>query len=387
MMIIDRNSPVPQYFQLQNWLIEQIEIGIFKAGDRIPTEEEFVRITGSCRLTVRQAIQNLVNLGYLTRRRRSGTFVLNRSGQQMTKTIIGIMIPDIRAGCMAELARGAEDEAAQNKHNVILCNTDDLHVKASYHADRLIEHAVTGVVYVPIAAADAKNKAIIERFQQHNIPVVMADRIVPGLKVDYVTTDNEHGGYLMTRHLIQQGHRRIAVLLNNLVPSERSRLVGYKKAMREFHIPIDDSLIVTPSVPFSENTYSKYAARLLANRRGDHLAIFAGHDLMAMLFYTLAREMQLAIPDDVSLAGYDDLAYMKNHPIRLTTIHQPIYEMGRESIRLMLSRLNTPKIKSRHVVLKSHLIERHSVKHMFPPAITIPARAKSTNIKRQLVRV
>jgi DNA-binding LacI/PurR family transcriptional regulator len=374
-MIIDRNSPVPQYFQLQNWLIEQIEMGIFKAGDRIPTEQEFVRITGSCRLTVRQAIQNLVNLGYLTRRRRSGTFVLNRSNQLTTKTIIGIMIPDIRAGCMAELARGAEDEAAQNKHNVILCNTDDLHIKALYHVDRLIEHQVTGVVYVPIADADAKNKAIIEKFQQRNIPVVMADRIVPGMNVDYVTTDNESGGYLMTRHLILHGHSRIAVLLNNLVPSERHRLAGYQKAMLESHIPVDDSLIVTPSVPFSENTYSKYAAKLLANRRGEPLAIFAGHDLIAMLFYTLAREMHLSIPDDFSLAGYDDLAYLKNHPIRLTTIHQPIYEMGRESIRLMLSRINNSKIKSRHIVLKSHLIERSSVKDLNQRISKTPARA------------
>lgn len=379
-MIIDRNSPVPQYFQLQNWLIEQIEMGIFKAGDQIPTEQEFVRITGLCRMTVRQAIQNLVNLGYLTRRRRSGTFVLNRSTPSNSKTIIGIMIPDIRAGCMAVLARGAEDEAAQNKHNVILCNTDDLHIKALYHVDRLIENQVTGVVYVPSADADAKNKAIIQKFQQHNIPVVMADRIVPGLNVDYVTTDNEHGGYLMARHLIQRGHRRIAVLLNNLVPSERHRLAGFKKAMLESRLPIDDSLIVTPSVPFSESTYSKHAARLLANCRGDHLAIFAGHDLIAMLFYTLAREMKLSIPDDFSLAGYDDLAYLKNHPIRLTTIHQPIYEMGRESIRLMLSRINNPKIKSRHIVLTSYLIERNSVKDLHQDNTEPPVNAKVRRI-------
>src|SRR4030042_6835979 len=103
-MIIDRNSPVPQYFQLQTWLIEQIDQGVIKPGDRIPTEEELTRITGLARATVRQATQNLVNLGYLVRKRRLGTFACERKQKQEKANIIGVLVPDIRSGYAPELA-------------------------------------------------------------------------------------------------------------------------------------------------------------------------------------------------------------------------------------------------------------------------------------------
>jgi DNA-binding transcriptional regulator YhcF (GntR family) len=153
-MIIDKSSPIPQYFQLQTWLIEQIDQGIFKPKDKIPTETEISEITGLARATIRQAIVNLVNMGYLERKRRLGTFVLDRTSMVDKKTIIGIMIPDIRSGYSPELARGAEDEAAKNGHSIILCNTDDLYVKANFHADRLIENFVGGVIFIPTATAD-----------------------------------------------------------------------------------------------------------------------------------------------------------------------------------------------------------------------------------------
>src|SRR4030042_6244521 len=109
-MIIDRNSPIPQFFQLQTWLKEQIQQGVFKTNDKIPTEEELVQLTGLARATVRQAIQNLVNMGYLKRKKGLGSFVTIPEINAFKQTIIGIIIPDIRSGYAPELARGAENE-------------------------------------------------------------------------------------------------------------------------------------------------------------------------------------------------------------------------------------------------------------------------------------
>jgi len=360
-MIVDRNSPIPQYYQLQNWLIEQIELGVFKPGERIPTEEELVRITGLCRATIRQAIHNLANLSYLLPKRRFGTFVLHRNKEDAKKSIIGILVPDIRSGCTAELARGAEDEAAKHKHSIVLCNTDDLYFKADYYADRLINDQVAGVVYVPIADVDEKNQQIIGKFQKHRIPVVLADRIIPGQRIDYVTSDNFNGGYTITEYLLKKGHRRIFILLNGLASSERFRLEGYKKALQDYHVPIDDSLIYNPKLVFTTQTYSKFATRIIKQRK-DHLTVFAAHDQIAMLFYSLANERNLSIPQDISLVGYDNLLQVQDGPFGLTTIHQPIYEIGKESIHVILSRLQDKTIRPKHIVLKSRLVERCSVR-------------------------
>ncbi len=357
-MIIDRNSPIPQYFQLQTWLIEQIEQGVFKTNDKIPTEEELAGITGLARATIRQAVQNLVNLGYLERKRRLGTFVINKEMKSETRTIIGLLVPDIRSGYAPELARGVEDEAARNKHSLILCDTDDLYVKAEFHANRLLENSVAGVIFMPTAATDEQNKLIINKFLQKNIPVVLVDRLIPGLEIDYVTTNNFDGGYEITKYLIEKGHKKIGVILSTLFSTERDRLDGYKKALSDYGIPVDHRIIITDSGPFIQNRYFKYARTLLKKRK-EITAIVTGHDRIALIFYSLAKDMGISIPDHISIVGYDDLHFTT---VPLTTMHQPIYEMGQESMKLIMSRINGNNSEPRNIVLKSFIVERESVK-------------------------
>jgi len=359
-MIIDKDSPIPQYFQLQTWLIEKIDQSVYKPTDKIPTEEEFVRMTGLARATVRQAIQNLVNLGYLVRKRKLGTFVLDIEKNVTKKTIIGVVVPDIRKGFTAELVRGAEDEAAKNKHSIILCNTDDLIVKAEFHTERLIDHAVSGVILMPTAASDQKNRLIIEKFTRKKIPVVLADRTVPDLDIDYVTTNNFEGAREITSFLLKKGHRKIAIILSATIATEKDRLEGYKSAYRDFQLEYDPSLVFTLDGPFIEKHYQKYIWEILSQKH-HFSAIFAGHDRIAYLIYSISQELGIKIPEDISLVGYDDLPFTRSHPVALTTMHQPIYEMGIQTMRLILARIDEADKKTEQFVLKSHLIKRSSV--------------------------
>lgn len=359
-MIIDRNSPIPQYFQLQRWLVEQIEQGIFKPGDKIPTEAELVLMAGLARATIRQAIQNLVNLGYLDRKRKLGTFVLNWKTENQNKTIVGLLIPDIRAGYAPELARGAEDEASQNKQSLILCSTDDLYLKAEYHADRLIENSVAGVIFVPTAASDEKNRHIVEKLMNKNIHVVLADRNITGLKIDHVTTDNYDGAYKITEYLIKKGHKNIGITLSTLFSTERDRLEGYKKAMSDYGLQINSEIIFTYDGRYADETYISIAKKMMKQRK-NFSAIFAGHDRIANILTSIASEKNLKIPDDISLVGYDDLRPTCQHEILLTTMHQPIYSMGVESMKLINARIHGEKNDPKSVILKSYLVEGNSV--------------------------
>ncbi|MBU1100378.1 MAG: GntR family transcriptional regulator [Bacteroidetes bacterium] len=359
-MIIDRNSPIPQYFQLQRWLVEQLEQGVFKANDKIPTEAELVQMTGLARATIRQAVQNLVNLGYLVRKRKLGTFVLDKAEESENQTIVGMLLPDIRAGYAPELARGAEDEASKNKQSIILCNTDDLFLKAEFHADRLIDNNVAGVIFVPTAASDEKNKYIVEKFTNKNIPVVLADREIPGHSIDLVTTDNFKGAYTLTENLIKQGHKKIAITLSTLFSTERQRLEGYKQALSDNGIKIDSNLIMTHDGLYAEKYYTEIAHKLFKQKK-KFTAIFAGHDRIAYLINSVAMDLGIGIPDDISLVGYDDLNPSYHNQLDLSTMHQPIYEMGIESMKLINSRIRGDKSKAKSIVLESHLVERSSV--------------------------
>jgi DNA-binding LacI/PurR family transcriptional regulator len=189
--------------------------------------------------------------------------------------------------------------------------------------------------------------------------VVLADRVITGVDVDYTSTDNFEGAQSLVNYLISFGHERIAVILSTLFSSEQLRLDGYRQALADHNIDFDPAIVIADDGPFLENRYMKYIRKILRDKT--ITALFAGHDRIAYLAYTVAREMGIRIPEDVSLVGYDDLPASHTHPVKLTTMHQPIYEMGVQSMKLIMPRIRGDDSKARHVVLKSFLVERDSV--------------------------
>ena len=271
---------------------------------------------------------------------------------------VGILIPDIRSGYAPILARGAEDEATKNNVSLILCNTDDMLSQAGYHIERLIKLNVSGIIYIPVAASDQKNLKIINKLTRKKIPVVLADRGIQDSNLDFVTTNNFDGSRQITQHLINNGHERIAFLSNNLYSTERLRYDGFMSKMKEHNINQDPSITIRDKGAFNVNRYLNHAHQILKNKR-KFTAVYAGHDRIALLFYAAAKNLGLRVPDDFSLVGYDNMPLTT---VSLTTMHQPIYEMGQESLRLIISRINNEKSNIKNIILNSNLIERSSVR-------------------------
>ena len=357
-MMINKKSPVPKYFQLQTWLQDRIEQGYYATNEKIPTENELVKLSGLSRATVRQALRNLENDGYIIRKKRLGSFVQKIEKKSTNIPTVGILIPDIRSGYAPILARGAEDEATKNNVSLILCNTDDMLSQAGYHIERLIKLNVSGIIYIPVAASDQKNLKIINKLTRKKIPVVLADRGIQDSNLDFVTTNNFDGSRQITQHLINNGHERIAFLSNNLYSTERLRYDGFMSKMKEHNINQDPSITIRDKGAFNVNRYLNHAHQILKNKR-KFTAVYAGHDRIALLFYAAAKNLGLRVPEDFSLVGYDN---MHLTTVSLTTMHQPIYEMGQESLRLIISRINNEKSNIKNIILNSNLIERSSVR-------------------------
>ena len=143
-------------------------------------------------------------------------------------------------------------------------------------------------IFIPTASSDVNNLSLIDKFLKNNIPVVLADRLIPNLDIDSVTTDNFDGAYFLTKYLIDKGHQRIGISLSTLFSTERERLAGYKKALSDAGIHIDSDLIVTTKGPFSEESYQEYARNLLSKHH-KMTAIFAGHDRIAFIIAAVAN--------------------------------------------------------------------------------------------------
>ena len=357
-MVINNKSSVPKYFQLQTWLQDRIEQGYYSTNDKIPTENELVKLSGLSRATVRKSLRNLENNGFIIRKKRIGSFVKKLKKSPNYGNTVGLLVPDIRSGYAPILARGAEDEAVKNDISLVLCNTDDIPRQASYHIERLIKLSVSGVFYLPVAATDRKNIQIISKLKKANIPIVLADRGIKNSDLDLVTTNNFKGSRQITQYLIDKGHKKIAFLSNKLYSTERLRYDGFVSKMMEKDLPIHKNVTILDKSAFNVNNYLEHAHQILKNRK-NFTAVYAGHDRIALLFYAAAKNLGLSVPQDFSIVGYDNMPLTT---VSLTTMHQPIYEMGQESIKLIITRMKNKNANIKNIILNSNLVERSSVK-------------------------
>ena len=357
-MVINNKSSVPKYFQLQTWLQDRIEQGYYSANDKIPTENELVKLSGLSRATVRKSLRNLENNGFIIRKKRIGSFVKKLKKSSNYGKTVGLLVPDIRSGYAPILARGAEDEAVKNDISLVLCNTDDNPRQAIYHIERLIKLSVSGVIYIPVAATDRKNIQIISKLKKANIPIVLADRGIKNSDLDLVTTNNFKGSRQITQYLIDKGHKKIAFLSNKLYNTERLRYDGFVSKMMEKDLPIHKNVTILDKSAFNVNNYLEHAHQILKNRK-NFTAVYAGHDRIALLFYAAAKNLGLSVPQDFSIVGYDNMPLTT---VSLTTMHQPIYEMGQESIKLIITRMKNKNANIKNIILNSNLVERSSVK-------------------------
>ena len=279
---------------------------------------------------------------------------LARSLRRKETNTIGMILPDNTNPFFAEVARGIEDVSFEQGYSVIICNSDGDLDKELLYANVLAEKRVDGIIL--FAAGESIKQ--IQALQRLDISLVMADREILDVDIDVVLTNNVQGGKLATRHLLELGHRRIACITGSLDLSlSFERMAGYREALLEHDVPVDESLIVEGDFQF-ESGYQ--ATRQLLALADPPSAIFACNDLMAIGTISAAAGNGRRIPANLSIVGFDDLrlASFANPP--LTTIVQPKYEMGKMATEMLLERIHHRNMPKRRRLLNTRLLVRQS---------------------------
>lgn len=269
---------------------------------------------------------------------------------------IGLIIPDIRNPFFPELVRGVEDVANQSKYSLFLCNTDGSMEKEAEALKLMREKNVDGIVFTYSYAA--MDQLFEELAQKYRIPVVLLDRGLEDETFSGVYTDNQKAGYIATKHLIELSHVRIGCITGpGYIQNSRDRLKGYKRALEEYQISIDERLIKSGEYKM-EGGYQAAKALL---EESDVTAIFALNDLMAFGVYQAAAELGIHIPNDLSVVGFDNLKYNQLLTPKLTTIDQSVYQMGKEAAQMLLSQIKERgEVEPRNIYLDPKLIVRES---------------------------
>ena len=271
-----------------------------------------------------------------------------------TSQTVGVVIPDLQNPFFTAVVRGLDHVLRQAGYSLLLANSDEDPEREQEMLAMLRAEGVAGIIFVPI---NARNSSYQELVDPHR-PVVAVDRLPSRLKVDLVTVDNEAGARAAVEHLIALGHRRVA-LLNG--PSKHSTAVererGYLAALRLADLRPQPDLVYRGD--FSERAGFE-GMRALTALHPRPSAVFVANNLMTLGALRALHEMQVRIPGDMALAGFDDMPWATSLNPPLTAVAQPDIEIGRSAAELLLARIADPERAVRHVVLAANLVVRAS---------------------------
>ncbi|WP_053368550.1 LacI family DNA-binding transcriptional regulator [Bacillus sp. FJAT-27245] len=270
--------------------------------------------------------------------------------------LLGLIVPTILNPFFPELCRGAEDEANKRAYSLVICNSDDKLEKEEHYLRVLKEQQVDGII---LSSKDHLSPESEKLLIDGNIPCALLDRVIEGNKYAAVFLNNELGGYLAGKHLTDLGHRNIACISGPIsIWSAFERVKGFRRALREGGI--DYSTIPEAEGNFTTQSGYEHAKDLLMNNK--ITALFACNDLMAFGAYQAAYELNIKVPEELSVIGFDDIPFASSLLPKLTTIRQDTYEMGRKAVELLINQIELGKTES--VQFQPELIIRDSTSRL-----------------------
>lgn len=341
------------------------------------TIQDVAKRAGVSISTVSRVVNQTVKVDPATEHRvREAITVLNyrpnllaRSFRRKQTQTIGLLVPDNSNPFFAEIARVIEDVGFEEGYSVILCNSDLSEAKQSAYVDVLLAKRVDGLILTSTGlVSPANGYDVMERILGAGVPSVVIDRDLEGTAVDQVLVDNVEGGRLAGEYLAALGHRDIACLVgpHDLTPSA-GRIAGFRRAMATAGLALAGKAIVRGNGRFDGGAE---ATRQLLERNVPFTAIFAFNDAMAIGAIGALRRAGLRVPQDVSVIGFDDTPLATAMFPTLTTIAQPIGEMGRRSLRLLLDRIANRDAPISRIILPATLMERESCRARDPTETT-----------------
>ena len=268
---------------------------------------------------------------------------------------VGFIIPDITNPFFPELVRGASDILISKGYYVFLCSSDNDPNKEDLYINDLMSMWADGII---IAPSDSENRDI-DIFNKIIPPFVVIDREIEGLNKDLVIINNKKGAYEAVNYLIGNSHKRIVILAGpQHAKTAQDRFKGWKSAMEEKNL-FQEEFVFWGNFSISSG-YEMM--KEVFNNLGKVDAVFACNDLIALGAVQAIEEKKYKIPDDISIIGFDDIYLSRFLKPHLTTVRQPIYNMGKIAAEILLDRISSSKdFVPKKVVIEGNLIVRGSV--------------------------
>ena len=280
-----------------------------------------------------------------------------RLAYKKTETL-ALVFPDISGPFYSTVIRGVEQQAGRHGHNVLIYGTHGKEGSGRYL--RTLSSKVDGLI-IMARSVDEDSLLSLER---QDVPFVLLGHSNGQLQCSTIAVDNELGAYKAASHLLGHGHQRIGIITGpENSPDNKGRLQGYKKALLDAGISLQQNMVVPGNFRYEEG---QIAIQRLLEGNSPPTAVLAANDEMAMGAMDAAQHRNLRVPEDLAVIGFDDIQMSALIRPSLTTVRQPMQLLGEAAVTLLFDRLQSSNGQPRHEMLDTELVIRQSCGCLIP---------------------
>ncbi len=358
----------PKYQVIIEDIKSKILSGDYSIGEQIPTESVMQETYGVSRHTVRKAILELSNEGFLRSEKGSGTYVSNQyqsksSGASANKTI-GVITTYISDYIFPSIIRGIESRLNKDNYSLLLASTNNdveqekkaLEMMLSYGVDGLIVEPTKSNLYNP-------NISYYLSFKEQDVPFTMINAYYEELDVPFFCLDDVQSSYLATNELISKGHTQIGLIAKMDDLQGKYRMKGYIKALGEAKLRFQPEHILSFNTETKLDLYANLKEFLTENQ-DEMTALVCYNDEVGLEVVNVCRQLGISIPDKLSIIGQDNSYIAKNATINLTTLTHPQEQMGHDAADWIIKKLQGKKELPNETYYQPVLVEGETIKEL-----------------------
>lgn len=329
-----------------------------------PSIKDIARIAGVSPSTVSRALANSPRISFATQERIQAIAqeldytpsLAARSLVLGSSPIIGVISPTLSDPYIAAVMKGVEEASHEAGYQRLVASTQGDAVREVAMVRLLLGHQVGGLIILSSRAG----RSYSDLLQQFKVPIIFVNSLHTGENIFNVASDNEHGGWLATQHLLEHGHRRIAYLAGpERGRSQLARVAGYRRALEEAGVAFDPQLIIPGSGAIASGKEALHWWLGLPQAERP-TALFCYNDLSALGVLAEAYQQGVVIPDMLSVMGFDNASISEISIPPLSTVEQRTEELGRLAVTSLLAALKNKPVTD--IFLRDELVIRASVK-------------------------
>ena len=330
----------PKYFTLMEELKEKIISGRIQPGEKLPSENQFTVQYSLSRHTVRKALSLLEQEGYIEACHGKGTFCSEKMRHMKKSRNIAVVTTYISDYIFPRLIQGMDNVLSEQGYSIILKNTGNSRQKEAKCLEELLQKDIDGLIIEPSKSQlSCRHSGLYENLEKYQIPYIFIQGIYTEMKdKPHILMDDTRGGYLVTKYLLEQGHRRITGFFKADDIQGIQRHKGYVRALQEAGIPYDPDLVVWFHTEDRRSKPSMMVKEMVKTGSLPH-GIVCYNDQIAVQVIESLEDCGLQVPKDISVTGYDNSLYAQRGT-GITTIAHPQERLGEMAAELILEKIN-----------------------------------------------